>query len=402
MRVGACNWVCLIGLWSCVSACSEQPLEREQVGRVTAAVGLIPSSLLNGFGPIPSNGGLLIDAHQGQLEVTVQVADGSASPIAGTLHERLGHWVWMADTPMPEGSYAVLIATQTFSNQPSQLIEVTSARNPAKPALTSDPIAGSEVAGEVEACCSAPTPLGETLQSCFLVASQRYVTLSPGLLSADSPSAMTQLLFRVTPSSADSVADPSLFWDAYSLHFTEQADEYCFDLEAFEITTGERYTFEELDRCAPHGELPAPARMSHDVPDSALDRTVCTVPPGGYEERWCELNEAECVPGQILAGCGYVGELCRGEPAPAGGSSGAGAGGAASTAGEAGAAGSPGDGDGEDDEPQMQATHVTACACNIERARSASPASLLAMAGLIAGVMLRRLRRARRPVSRPS
>lgn len=174
---------------------------------------------------------------------------------------------------------------------------------------------------------------------------------------------------------------------------------------AFEITTGERYTFEELERCAPRGELPEPARITHEVPDSSLDRTVCIVPPAGFEERWCELNEAACIPGQILAGCGYAGYVCRGEPAPGSVNTAAGAGGgeagATAVAGASGAAGAAGGSDvggSNDDEPPSQAEPVSACACSLERAGSSGSARPLAIAGLLAGVVLLRIKRARRRV----
>jgi hypothetical protein len=400
MRVGAaaCNWVCFVGLVSCASACSEQLPERDPAARVTAAIGLNPDTLLNNDSPIPSNGGLLIDATYGEPAVTVRSTSGSGALLTGSLHERLGYRVWIPDAPMPEGSYEVLIAAPSYKNQPTAFIEITSARSPRKPELTSNPSASSEVGGDSYACCSPPVVLGEIPQSCFLAESQRYVTVLPDLVVNDSLPAMTQLLFRIGPSDA-AVAEPGLFAGPYTLFFTELADEYCFDVEAFEITTGERYTFEELDRCAPHGDLPAPAVIRHEVPDYVLYRGACSPPPAGFEERWCALNEAACLANPAEAGCTIAGQVCRGEPAPSAGAGGSGGG----EAGAAGMSNAAGDGGaGAADERPTQPKHVTACACSIERARSSGSPGQLAIAGLLAGVVLLRVKRARRILSRPS
>jgi uncharacterized membrane protein YgcG len=396
-----------------LSGCDKQSSERA-AARAAAAVVLSPPYLHNNTGPIPGNGGLLIWTQFSGAAPTVEVRSEAAleAPIAGTVRELFdSYWVWTANATMPEGTYAVHISNPSLGDS-MDTIEVTAPRIFGKPALMSSPSAEiSEGIGDYTCCWNLLNQVRIDM-SCFGASTTNYITLFPHVTTTESASALTQLLF----SDAGDLARPQLFNGSIeSRHIEDQADEYCFDLVVTEIVTGERYTFEELDKCAPHGELPDFAERPLEPTDGDLDRLRCPGPPAGYEQRWCELNDPACAAEPTSAGCELAGHVCRGEPLPEPMMTTGGAGGTSGTGGTTGAAGmaggredpfagsgsggSGGSGNGnvDPDDPQPEpARHVTAC--SVSSAGAPEPRAWPALLGAaLCLLLLRRRVRARTP-----
>lgn len=406
----------LLALFMLFGACAERGDERP-VESATAAVAIRPPWLLNANAPIPSNGGLLIGTQFGD-EPTVDVRAASAPdvPIAGSVRKVEGYWVWVADSPLPEGSYTATISDVNFANEQPLPFEVTGERVFQKPALTSTPqIAISELYSEY-ACCWSLVNGMKSDSTCFTVELQDGVLLSPNVATSESASTLTQLLFEVAPVGQPGYATAEPFGygpTAFSLEM--QADAYCFDVTVIEIATGERYTFDEddLQLCAPHGDLRELGTRSLEPSAMELDATVCHAPPEGFEASWCELNEAPCTTDPGRVGCELTGYVCRGEPLPgtvttggtggmvnpggAGGSSGTsgGAAGESGASGSAGAASNPaagrggdGAGAGSDDENEApdEGLRASGCGCRVDSSHAGATWPALALIGWALGL----------------
>jgi hypothetical protein len=183
------------------------------------------------------------------------------------------------------------------------------------------------------------------------------------------------------------------------LSFDTQADEYCLQLIVTEIATGEQYSFDELRHCVPHGDLLDFGTRPLEPDDSVFDRAVCPAPPAGFEERWCEINEAPCTAAPESAGCALAGYVCRGEPLPGtmstGGATGAGGVAGAMTDHEGPTAGDHAAGEaGSNDPPCKPAQHVTAC--NVSSPRAPGLWVELALLGAALGLLVSRRSQTRR------
>jgi len=312
----------LLWLAALPSACSEPASDEAALrtsARVASHVVISPPSLDNATAPIPGNGGLLIWSQLSDPFVTVSSLDAPGTTFGGTVAPlHVPYSVWTATEPLMPGRYTVHVSTTAGGGQAvAEEIEVTDERVFAPPMLTSDPTVSIEQTQHEIECCWTMSGGARVSTSCFSSANVDGISMFTGLATTESPSALTQLLFLIAAVYPDgSYADPSLFHGSTQLRFPREAEEYCYSVTATEIATGELYSFDELIRCVPHGDLPALGSHPVEVADSELDRLICDAPPEGFEERWCTLNEADCDAAGNRPGCLYVGHVCRGEALP--------------------------------------------------------------------------------------
>jgi hypothetical protein len=419
MREGTSRRAALVALLALLGACGERSLEAT-VASTKAAVVISSSSLVNNTAPIPGNGSLLIWTPSGdEPSIDVRSTAAPAGSIAGSSRKLASYWVWTANVALPEGSYTVSISDPSFPGVTEYVVEITGERAFQKPVLTSEPQIAIHEQNAEYACCWSLTNGVRVEGSCFAVEWQEGVLLSTNVATSESPSALTQLLFQITPAMQPGFIELTPFGGAIAFSFDTQADEYCFDISAIEITTGELYTFDELERCVPH-DVRALTMRAAEPSATDLDPTICPAPPDGFEASWCELNEEPCAAEPDRVGCELAGHVCRGEPLPGavttGGTGGmtssAGAGGASGMSGESGSGGDDGtdppsgDGDGDRDEPspsepeqaEDQGLRSAGCGCRVYPARETSAWLALAMLGAAIG----RLRSAARSRSRAS
>lgn len=358
------------------------------VARTAAAFGTIPLPLLNNDGPIPGDGGVLLWAPIGEQPV-VEVRAATTPPgplIAGSLRAiDETRWVWMADATLPEGLYSVIVHNGTYEPPLEERFGVTGVREPHKPALTSAPEIAITQTSE-NACCWTLANNVRMDTACFPIARHDQIELRAHIATTEPSSALTQLLFAIEPS----IAEPELLADDVPpAVFAMQADEYCFDLTAIEITTGERYTFDELTRCVPHGELPPLQTGPVEEPTFALQAEQCAAPPVGYEARWCELNKGDCTEHGDQPRCALFSSVC-GDGGPPGMTTG-GAAGNADPPPNAGTGESMADAAASD----REASPADGCSVKPTRANQTSRALALLCAGLAlarAGARARRRR----------
>jgi hypothetical protein len=388
-----------------------------------SAVVVGPPLVANADAPIPSNGGLLISgpvSDPPRVSVT-RSDDPGAGPFAGSVHSLFHYRVWVGEAPLPLGAYSVTIDGTPFGSG-SAAIQIAAPRTLARPAIESE--AALVVTREVPIidCCWTLTDRVPPLLSCFTVQREDQASLSVTLSSGEPASVLSQLLFRVTAVGAEA-ANPLRLAELYSLLvFPAQADEYCYQVEAFEITTGESYLFDGRELCVPHGNEAALETRSVPVGESQLHRAICPAPPAEQRVAWCSFNLAACEGEEEgTAACSLAGHVCRGEPRPAGmvydpsgdsstdyaGAGGAGgmnaggasgmdsggtSGGMSASGGASGTTGEPsGDAGDAPSEPRERASN---CSCGVVlRTRSAEPGMRVGALGALAVLAARRGRR---------
>jgi hypothetical protein len=94
-------------------------------------------------------------------------------------------------------------------------------------------------------------------------------------------------------------------------------DGACFVFEVTDIASGKTHPYTELERCATRGAFGEIGKTAPvPVADDRLSHTVCQVPPLGFEERWCDINRAQCEGAKTEVGCENFGHMCNGERKP--------------------------------------------------------------------------------------
>lgn len=291
------------------------------------AGGMAPFSeirVVNAGAGIPVGGGLLIYAGSGTgTAPIVEVSDVTtpATTLGGTLTALEGglYWVWVPTAPLTAGStYQVRLsapdvgivgATSTF--------DAVAAITIARPMIESSPSASWRGETNNWACCT--TLIGGTLQeaSCFPSEQRASVMLEPGFTTSDPALLLNQFVFRIGSNELAPVAATLSIWPNVPIGpLYTQADEYCFDLEAIEIISGTVHTYQDIERCAPHGELKDLGFLPIEPGSAELDRVFCHAPPDQYKDQWCDINEDPCAEDDNETGCGLYGFVCEGEPLP--------------------------------------------------------------------------------------
>jgi hypothetical protein len=307
-----------------LSACSEE-LPSSQAVPIGGTGGIDPNQVdrVVPIKPIPINGVLPLGVFRRAPVVRVSSRDAQRT-ISGTVREVAGYWAWFPSEPLELGTVQVALELFDSDGISSQdlgySIQVVAPYMRRAPGLVSEPSASLLSTPIESACCSGWNGFELTTTFCSAVSYQDRVLFGPGLISPDPDVALRQHVFaiyRALPDAERKLLSISQWQQWGELIFDEQADEYCFEIEATDFSTGELYRYRNLTpSCAEHGSLPDLARHDAELTDDSLDRFLCEVPPPRYEERWCELNEAECLAAPGAQGCERSGYVCRGESLP--------------------------------------------------------------------------------------
>lgn len=282
--------------------------------------------LVNAGAGIPVGGALLIYSG-GSIGgtapiVEIENAETPGTTLGGTLSMFLGsiYWIWVPNAPFIEGAtYQVrLSATDLGIVGNTDTFEVVPAITIARPAISTAPSASWRGEAVQSACCR--TLVGTSLVEnggCFPSIQRASIMLDPGFTTSEPALVINQFVFRMgfggTPAN---LGQPSLWPNFFAAPIYEQAEEYCFAIEAIDIVSGMVFTYEDLATCAPHGALGDLGEVPLEPGIAELDRLVCHAPPAQFEEEWCELNEEPCADDAMATACGLYGHVCRDEPLP--------------------------------------------------------------------------------------
>jgi hypothetical protein len=283
--------------------------------------------VLNAGAGIPVGGALLIYSGNSSTAPTVQVAAEATlnTTIGGTLKMLLGGtgllWVWTPSTPFTVGTtYQVTVSAPDLGviSLPDTF-EAVPAITIARPAISTAPSASWRGDTNNWGCCR--SLIGGVLQdaSCFPNEQRASIVLEPGFTTATPAVEMNQFVFRIAAAAATlSVSQPSVWPNLPMQPILEQAEEYCFQIEAIDIVSETVFSYASTDitLCAPHGDLADLGIMPLEPGAAELDRLVCHAPPEAYKEEWCELNEDPCADDAMATACGLYGFVCRDEPLP--------------------------------------------------------------------------------------
>jgi hypothetical protein len=282
-----------------------------------SADGAIIPFFENTFAPVPSDGALLLnDWLRTPIHVTVTPA-GSTTRIPGKVSWLFGNWIWKPDAPMAQGQYwAMPNETGMRGSILDQLVTVIEPLGSIRPELHNqfEPTLSFLDDQEDARCCTDWNGAGlARLGDCYLARRFDSYGLAVSLESFEPASVTGQFLFEVVKRGS---GPPEVFGAFYAtLQFDEPMQEYCFDVYALNIGSGEVWKYDELpSSCVPHGDLPelGPA----EVFEPSFRREACKVPPTGFEAPWCEQHEAACEAAPSSEGCELAGYVCRGEPLP--------------------------------------------------------------------------------------
>lgn len=360
--------------------------------------------IVNAGAGIPVGGGLLIYSGSGSSAAPIVEVTDTADPTAtldGSLKQVANpyYWVWVPSIPLTVDSLYQVQATDphlSFEGATATfkaVAEITIAR----PAISADPSASWRGETYTVACCS--SLIGGILQqaSCFPDQQRASITLEPGFITSDPAVLLNQFLFRLGNDEVPSAsAFPGIWPNVTMSPIYTQAEEYCFELQAIEILTGMVFTYEDIEHCAPHGELADLGVIEIEPGSAELDRLVCHAPPDKYQDQWCDLNEDPCADDDMATACGLYGFVCEGEPLPPDPFSGFGGfgdtGGTGATSGDAGGEGgiagmSEQAGEGGDDDSSGSGSD-----CSVRRVRAADDAAggMVALTALGLALLARR------------
>jgi hypothetical protein len=295
-------------------------------GGFTGAGGMGPIfqdlRVVNAGAGIPIDGGLLIQSGTGSQPI-VAIAD-SATPsttLGGTVTQidLTGYWVWVPTLPLTVGTFynVSLSAPDLGISGITDTFEAVAAVTIERPTITTEPSVSSVSETNTFSCCRSLQGGFLNDSSCFPSEQRRSAMLDPGFTTSDPAVLLNQFVFRMGAGTGSAATAPPYAWSSLTpMWFTTQATEYCFEIEAIEIVARTVFTYEELETCAPHGDL-AELGVVAVVPGAAeLDHLVCQAPPTQYEDQWCELNEDPCAEDAMQTACGLYGFVCRGEPLP--------------------------------------------------------------------------------------
>lgn len=253
--------------------------------------------VINASAGIPENGALLIDIMSYDADVSVTVRQRSTgAQLEGTLTqvEDSRFWVWTPELPWTAGStFEVEVGNTRGEVVAFQQIEIVAAIELARPSLMTAPSASLiSVIGE-KTCCRVLSAGLVQGGHCFPIENEASVVLDPGVATGSSAFIASQYLFRFdTGGGMRSVFTTGSFANLVLPAFREQQASYCFAVTAIELATLDEYAYDDVDLCAEHGSLGDVGSSPEEPTDAALDRSVCAAPPVGFEDRWCELNEA--------------------------------------------------------------------------------------------------------------
>jgi len=359
--------------------------------------------------PVPRNGSILIVATTVDFGTPpelpiVQVAQtvgSTTTTFGGVLRQVVGsYWTWTPLEPLEVGQYVVSLVHPAIGTM-SVTVTIVEDVVLAPPMLSSQPIASVSTYPSEYQYCQRWDGVQLVADTSFVSRVADQVTVSANLTFSVEASVFHQYLYRAFRDVSDQT--PFVSSDALLTvgPYTEQAESYCFGVEAMDIATSTVHTYPDLTFCVAHGELESFAEHEPGLLDDGVYRYSCMVPPAGYEALWCQAN-ADCieiwrVPENVEGNyCQSYFDVCPDAMRPDAGTSSAGSGGAGG-----GDFGGPdpdagfvapnapdaGDDDGDDE------GRSSGCSCSIARASSSSQRSVLLLATLVAFVRLRPRRR---------
>jgi MYXO-CTERM domain-containing protein len=171
-------------------------------------------------------------------------------------------------------------------------------------------------------CCSSPSGVTtDADRMCFATQTTSYVAMEIQLATTAATPELAQYLFKVGIPVLNQNGAYGPFGSlplVYNLQ--NAANEYCFNLEAMDIASGQSFGYADLmPHCQLHGNLGTIGTQPIVIDfDAVLARAVCPTPPASYVTQWCAINAA-CSGTPSQAGCEQFGQLCRGEPPPSAG-----------------------------------------------------------------------------------
>jgi len=283
--------------------------------------------VVNSAGGIPENGAVLIKGpYDSEPAVFALIAgSGAINSSAGvevegalTRIEGSPYWVWLPTAPLVAGTSIELQLWGSGELDATSLSSFTvmPALELAQPAIALAPSASLISVISEKVCCRARFGTSATLEAsspCFGIEYEASIQLDPGISTTAPRLQSNQYVFRFDtgPDARPAFTDGSLSGVVLPV-FREQADEYCFNITAIELSTRTEYPYESA-ACARHGTL-ADLGVSAVEPGAAeLVRNLCQAPPLGFEEPWCEVN-ADCEGNETSAFCGLYPHVCDGEP----------------------------------------------------------------------------------------
>jgi hypothetical protein len=272
----------------------------DPIGMLPDGEQIVDLRLVNRELPIPRNGSLLIVSRSGTAMASrpiVQMSRTSGTGITtsgGELRE-LGnyYWAWTPLAPLELGTYQLSLAHSAFGTV-TEMVMIIEDAVLEPPAFTSNAIAGTASAPIEYAMCEVSTGLGPMPTTRFVTRERVQGKVFANLTLSGDPVVNNQFIYRAVAPGLNEMALSASNAAIVAEPFTEQAQEYCFGIEAIDITTGEALPYTGIEVCAPHGDLADFTERDVEASFESLNRFVCTVPPAGLEERWCSIN-SDCI-----------------------------------------------------------------------------------------------------------
>jgi hypothetical protein len=246
--------------------------------------------LPHGSTSIPKDGVLFIENLCSDCaplsEATFTVVDEAGAAVAGSLEEIPASpqlMVWRPSTTFASGKYTLEGNHTDYDNQQTHVFEVRDALDVAIPTPVLDNSSWEELIGS-SVCCEdgATNSCGDT--SCYPIVEGVAPRISVGFaFEYPDESAPQSFLFRARAQGAGWPAFSP--WHEVAATFEQEAAEYCYEIQIQDMRAGGELT--ELEGCVSASEIPP--IIKQDLPE--IERTLfwgCSVPPAGYEARWCE------------------------------------------------------------------------------------------------------------------
>lgn len=239
---------------------------------------------------IPSDGVLLIetfcpDECAPANEGTFKVLDGTGAEIEGALVETPSPKVmaWIPTTPFAPGRFTLEGSHPDSEGQKSHSFEVRDELDvlPTQPMVSANTWAATR---GPRVCCQEGIEDSCGALSCYQVVESVEPRIGVHFDFTDSAGVGPQaFVFRARAKGADWAEFTA--WHQVGAEFEQEASEYCYEVQVQAIhAEGELY---EFAGCLPASEVSPIDESSVEVEERSLF-SYCTVPPEGYEARWCE------------------------------------------------------------------------------------------------------------------
>ncbi len=267
--------------------------------------------IANADGAIPSNGGVLIVGEAVVPSVLVTASDGAF--VHGTFEDRgfasgpgEHYWVWIASAPLTPGVYSFDISTVTATIART---EVTFGEpwSPMLPQLAIDPSPLEPWSMRFNASCAESIASDPTQPTSFDI-DRWFFSISPNASTSEPAGQVGQYLFRARPTQSAPGVTPFVLEPLATLRgalYAENADAYCFVIEALEIVSGTTTLYPDA-HCISSADAGDIGTLGFDYqPDDLARLTLpqCAAPPIWHEEAWCTVNEATCAQPSAPAAC---------------------------------------------------------------------------------------------------